>query len=281
MFYPRVRTKNSSAERLRKKYNTLPRFPFRSIIRLGSVTDTELIFPKSYGKKTIVELNTVEAIRNSRSKLRMKTCFANAEVPQANWVDEYIGDNELISDIKSVLSANLLYPILAKRIYGYKGRGMEKLDNQTELESWLRNHFSLEGWYFEKFHNYSREYRLHIAESGCFYTCRKMLKSDADNRWLRNDFNCIWVKEDNDLFDKPVNWKSIEEACVKGLKAVGLDIGAFDVKVQSATNRDGNKRNFPEFVVLEVNSAPSFGEITLEKYIENLPKILYEKYNKS
>jgi len=288
MFYPRVRTKNSSAKRLRREYETLPRFPIRSIIRLGSTTDTEIVFPRSYGKRVIIEINTVESIRNSRSKLLMKECFAKAKVPQADWWESiacpnFHGDDIMLEKIDSLEGPSIYdisYPILVKRIYGFKGKGMQKLNSVDELINWCEQHSSKDGWYFEQFHNYSREYRLHCSEQGCFYTCRKMLKSDAENRWFRNDSNSVWILEDNELFDKPTNWEDIERDCVKALKAVGLTVGAFDVKVQSATDKSGNKRDYPNYIIIEVNSAPSFGDITLEKYIENLPKIIKYEISK-
>jgi type I restriction enzyme S subunit len=39
--------------------------------------------------------------------------------------------------------------------------------------------------------NNSREYRLHVTADGCFYACRKMLKADAEERWYKNDSNCV------------------------------------------------------------------------------------------
>lgn len=153
-------------------------------------------------------------------------------------------------------------------------------------------------YYAEKAVFYNREYRLHVTKWGCFYAARKMLKSDIpeDKRWYRNDSNCIWVAEytvekdnegnilkynediPNEAFDKPVNWKEIEENCVKALGATGLEVGAFDVRVQSSLDKHGNKRQNPEYIILEVNSAPSFGDITTIKYKEILSKLLVNKY---
>ena len=43
--------------------------------------------------------------------------------------------------------------------------------------------------------------------------------------------------------------------CVKALNAVGLTIGACDVKIQS---EKGRREDFvPDFIVLEINSGPS------------------------
>jgi hypothetical protein len=38
-------------------------------------------------------------------------------------------------------------------------------------------------------------------------------------------------------------------------------------------------RENPEFIVIEINSAPSFGEITLQRYLERIPAIIFAKIN--
>ena len=138
----------------------------------------------------------------------------------------------------------------------------------------------LSKYIFEKYYNYNREYRLHVSENGCFYTCRKMLKTEApqEARWYRNDEHCVWILEDNESFDKPVNWDKVVEESVKSLKAVGLDFGAVDLRIQSSKKANGEVRDEPKFIVVEINSAPSFGDKTTEKYIEELPKLLINKY---
>lgn len=266
-FRPRIRSKNFSCDPLRHHTTALGFYPFRSLIRFGSLTPTKKVFPKS---DSIIEVNTVEAIERSRSKLEMKQAFANAGVPQAMWWDSY---EALVHD------ENIPYPILAKRVFGFKGKGMVKLNSKEELEDFTDN-TNLNGYYFEQFHNYAREYRLHVTKYGCFYGLRKMIKEDTpkDQRWFRNDSNCVWILEENPLFDKPINWDQIESDCVSALIEIGLDTGTFDVKVQSSTTPDGKARENPLYILIEVNSAPSMGDITIEKYKGILPKLLVEKY---
>ena len=98
-----------------------------------------------------------------------------------------------------------------------------------------------------------------------------MLKRDAKVRWHRHNVNSVWILEENPLFDKPTNWDSIVSSCIDALNAVGLDVAAFDVKVQS------NKYKEPKYIILESNSAPSLGEIGIEKYKETLRNIINEK----
>lgn len=291
LYTVKVRSKNHSINPLRRYF----KMRFRALIRFGSTTPTKEIYRIS-GDKKVVEINTVDAVENSRSKLKMKQCFKEAEVPQSKWwnpLSEEAFDENFFSEEQ--------YPILAKRIFGFKGKGMFKLNNKEELEEFLdKNGSKLNNYYFEQFHNYIREYRLHCTKDGCFYAARKMLTQDVDKdkRWYRNDSNCVWVTEytvikdkndvitsydiskDNEAFDKPVNWNKIEEACVKALEKVGLDIGAFDVKVQGAIDSKNRKRENPEYIIIEVNSAPAFGVVTEILYKKELVKLLNDKYVK-
>lgn len=277
---PSIRSRHPSHDILRRANRTLPLFKFKSLVRLGSTTELKETFLKDR-----VVLNTVEAIKNSSNKLRMKRCFAENEVKTAQWWT-YGTDNTFLlegqAENESVQLSDLPFPIISKHVYGSRGRGNVKHDNAESLLEWLTGK-TLSNYIFEKFHNYNREYRLHVSKNGCFYTCRKMLRTGTpdDERWFRNDSNSVWIREENPSFDIPVNWDYVVEQSVKALKAVGLDFGAVDLRIQSATNRDGERRDNPEFIVVEINSAPSFGAITAEKYIEEIPKLLIDKYEET
>ena len=220
--------------------------PVKAVIRFGSQKQS----------RTKIQINSAEAVQNSSNKVRMKTCFDKAGVRTPKWWTSYARLTE--NEVK--------FPLVGKRINGSRGQGMQLINNQEELEAYhARNRNAM----YERFHNYTREYRLHVWAGGCFYTCRKMLKNDApeNKKWCRNDENCVWILEDNELFDKPATWQNIVNDCVKALKAVDLDVGACDVKVAT----DGRHQ------IIEINSAPSFGETTEEKYREIIPKIVESK----
>ena len=278
LFRPRIRSRHPSHSVLRK--SNLKLLPFKSVVRLGSTTD--YVDTTSNGGLRI-ELNTIQAIKNSSSKFLMKKCFSKHKVKTAPWWVFYT-DNNFIKEGNSEFLfhiTELEYPIIAKSIFGSRGKGNYKLNSVEELEKWMINK-NLSNYIFEKFYNFNKEYRLHINENECFYTCRKMLKSNIpkENRWYRNDTNSVWILENNPLFDKPINWEEIEKQSILALNAVGLDFGAVDLKIQSSINKKGIKRENPEFIVIEINSAPSFGNITTEKYITEIPKMLINKYNK-
>jgi hypothetical protein len=166
----------------------------------------------------------------------------------------------------------LPYPIIAKSHYGSRGVGNTKLDNQQALESWIQGK-TLSNYIFEKFQPLGREYRLHISKFGCFYACRKLLKSDApENTWQYHDDVVTWALESNPSFKKPNNWDDIVADCVKAQQALELDICAFDVIVSLP-----NKKGDVDWLIVESASAPSFGDITLQKYLIEIPKIINSK----
>jgi glutathione synthase/RimK-type ligase-like ATP-grasp enzyme len=280
-FLPKIRSRHPSHNVLRKK-GLLPLFGFKSVIRLGSFTKLENIFKTT---EDIIEINTVDAIKNSADKLLMKQCFTKNNVKTPDWFI-YNKEEEIfnISTTNNGIPMNdLPYPIIAKHRLGSKGTGNYKLDSLEELETWLNKRLErLDEYIFEKFYNYIREYRLHITEDNYFYTCRKMLKSDTPDKdkWYRNDEHCVWITEENELFDKPICWDLIVEHSIKALKSTGLDFGAVDVKVQSSTNKREEKRENVDFIIIEINSAPSFGKITEVKYLEMLPQLILNKKNK-
>ena len=223
----------------------LPLLPFRSVIRLGSTTASN---PKL--KRT--ELNSAQSVKYSSNKRIMKVCFDDKD--------------------------EMPFPLIIKHVNGSRGTGNYMVYNVDELYQFIENK-NISNYIFEKYYTYSREYRLHVTKHGCFYTCRKMLKNETPQhlRFQRHDDNCVWIVEENNSFDKPVNWNLIVDDCVKALASLGGDIMAFDVKVQSARKPNGSLRTDPKWIVIESCSAPSFGDITAKKYIEQIPILLKEK----
>lgn len=276
-FRPRIRSRHPSHAPLRERVS-FPLFPFKSVIRFGS--------SKEYADTvenggTRIELNTVAAIKNSSSKLKMKTCFTNNEVKTADWWLTADGGTFTKANTgEGITLEELPYPIISKSYFGSRNRGNKKHGDAESLRAWLVGK-NLNNYLFEKYYNFTREYRLHISKNGCFYTCRKMLKADTPDeaKWYRNDEHCVWILEGNEAFDKPVNWDNIVDESVKALQATGLDFGAVDLRIQGANDGNGRRRDEPEFIIVEINSAPSFGDITIGKYREELSILLTQKQN--
>jgi glutathione synthase/RimK-type ligase-like ATP-grasp enzyme len=279
-FRPMIRSRHPSHARLRTE---LAKLPFRSVIRLGSTTELKDAASMSGSR---IELNPAEAIKNSSNKYLMKECFSAEGVFTASWY-KFNGDRFQNRSIDTdgedfdINPSDMNYPIVAKSYFGSKGKGNTLIKNQLELDDFKKNH-NVDNYIFENYCNYNKEYRLHVTKDGCFYSCRKMLKQEFKehpNSWQRHDDNCVWILEENENFDKPVNWDEIVDNCVKALKSCGLDFGACDLRVQNNIDSDGNKRERCNFIVVEINSAPSFGQVTLEKYKTELIKLLIDKKN--
>lgn len=129
-----IRTKNFSSAGLKGVITS----PHRTVVRLGSITPTSDVFPLGVQRGVrINEINTVDAIQNSRSKLLMKECFANAGIPQSDWfiwkesdifINKITNEEIHISDLLIILSSGLLM----KRVHGFKGNGMYYIKTMEE-----------------------------------------------------------------------------------------------------------------------------------------------------
>jgi len=244
-----IRTKNPSAAPLRRSIFVNK----RAIVRLGSRTPSRQIYPT----QSFVEVNTVESIENSRDKLRMKECFSRYDVKQAEWFT--------LDQVPTIRMTD--FPYVGKQIVGFKGHGMQLIENDDQLRTFLRTHNN--SYFIEKFYNYAREYRIHATSDHSFLSWRKLRRADAEQRWFFNSTNCNWVGEDHELFQRPNNWDELCNAAVMAVRSVGLDIGAVDIRVQS--------RNNPDYIVCEVNSAPQLGEIGIEHYRREITNIINNK----
>jgi hypothetical protein len=267
----RIRTANSTARPLRRAILT----DNWAICRLGSLTAIEDCFETPKGR--VIEVNTIDAIQNSRSKLRMKDCFATKSVPQADgWTTRDGKEFHPIFDdslCEGMMTSNMLpYPLVAKRVFGFQGRGMRLINSIDEMREFIDSHHDLSGWLFEVYHNYAREYRLHVATKvGVFLSWRKLRRRDATERWFFNSDNCEWYGTGHAMFDQPKCWKAMCKAAVDALESTGLDLGAVDIRVQSNTQDD------PKFIVCEINSAPALGEVGVEMYKDVIKKIIEYK----
>ena len=244
-----VRSRNISCKPLKEIVVSRP-----TILRLGSITPTEKITKC----KNPIEINTAKACRLSGNKLLMKRRFKHGKIHTA----EYFTIEHLYST-RAYYYLDKWGKIIIKHKYSSKGNGIYLITSFEELNAWFNNiNNPVEDYVFERYYNYTREYRLHVTKEGCFYACRKMLKKDAEVRWHRHDSNSVWILEENPLFDKPSNWDKVVQNCIAALKSLGLDLAAFDVKIQS------NKKENPKYIILESNSAPSLGEVAIKKYKE-------------
>lgn len=281
-FRPSIFSRHPSHDILRARTKKLPLFKKRVVVRFGSSTASS---------PGIVEINTVKSIQTSANKLLMKNAFQRAGVKTAPWrealeVSSYIGEGIKFKSKKDD-SDFIPYPIVGKAKFGSRGKGNTLIKNEEEYFKWADGR-GMSTYIIEKFINYALEFRLHISENGCFYTCRKALRRDCpeDQKWRHHDDTCVWFLEENDLFMKPNSWDDIISDCKKALVEIGADILSFDVKVQSPLDNKKSPRKYQEYILIECNSASSMGDYAGEPskcaqaYITELPKIIQNKINK-
>lgn len=259
-----IRSRNTSCYPLRE----IDTGSKRVIYRMGSTTPTRMITHRPVH----LEINSTEACRVSGDKRLMKEAFVqyssehNVNIPTA----EYINSGSVDDIVAFFNDYCTSHGAIIKRYNSSKGNGIYMINSVEELHTWLSQHRDIINYVVEKYYNYSKEYRLHVSNEGCFYTCRKMLKEDAEDRWHRHESNSVWILEDNQMFAKPSNWDEIVTACINAKNAVGLDIAAVDIKT-TTWMRDPCK-----FIILETNSAPSLGDIGIQKYINFLTNYINE-----
>lgn len=272
----RIRSRHPSADAIRGRIRT----PFAAIYRHGSTSTSEI-------RK---EINSIQSVKNAASKLLMKQCFDKLKVKHLPWFP--LRGTTFSKTGVTNGTIDMKFPVIIKHHHGSRGNGNHKIDTAEQYETFVKKHQSTLGEYIvEKFFSGTKEYRVHITAYGPIYSLRKMLKEEVpdEKRWVRNDSTCVWIMEkqvvktakgnflrfshkDGEKFEKPKNWNLIIEECQKALQAVGLDLGACDIKTQSKGD---------DFYIIEINSAPSLGEITAEVYKQELPKILTYKYDKT
>ena len=286
MFRPMILSRHPSHDILRLKHKKIQPLKYRSVVRFGSSTEVPDTVAKGGNR---IEINTVASIKISANKFLMKEKFTIVNVKTAEWwfYNTQFNNFQKLNVNESLNAENLPFPIVAKRHYGSKGEGNTLIKSLEEFQTWMQGK-TLSNYIFEKFMNYAHEFRLHITEDGCFYTCRKALKKDIpdEEKWHFHDSTCVWFLETNESFFRPNSWNDIVNDCVKALKTIGADILSFDVKVQSPKDKDGNLRPYQEYILLECNSASSMGDyngtpsICAQKYIEEIPKVILKKATK-
>lgn len=264
-FRPLLLSRHPSHQPLRTRLSLQP---IRSLIRLGSTTVKNDGLPR-------VEINSVQGVRNSSSKLLMKRAFTTARVKTAEWFQ-----GQTRQDLLSWAESK--YPIISKSHHGSRGEGNRKHDNRQSLESFL-NSTNMGHYIFEQYFLPNKriaEYRIHCTSDSVFYSCRKMLKRDTPEhlRYQRHSDNCVWILESNPSFDTPQNWNIIKQECIKALNSLQLDIACFDVKVEAKRDSNGRIRENPDFIIIESNTAPSLAEIGINHYLEQIPIIIQKKY---
>lgn len=219
----------------------------KTLLRLGSSTKVD-------ESKYQYVLNSIEAIETSKNKLLMKEAFLRAGVKSPEFY--------MITDLNP---DKLKYPMVAKHMLGSRGTGNYLLNSADELKHFIKKKSNIKDFLFERYCNYAYEYRIHVSTLGVFLIWQKLMKraTPESKKWVYNNDNCVFVSKDNASFVRIANIEKLNTLCLNALNAVGLNIGSIDLKI--------NKKG--EMTVIEINSAPSLGEIGIEHYKTEIKKL--------
>lgn len=196
-----------------------------------------------------MEINSAEAVKNVINKITMKEIFVNNNIKTL----------EFFKEPKH-------YPCVIKHAVGSGGSGVYVVEDANELKVFkkvLHNQY-----YIEPLFKSTSEYRLHCTQKEVFFAVKKIKREENKNDIIINTKNHTNVRD----FLKPRLWKEIQAECIKAMKILKLDIGAFDVGYSSAGNHI--------FTIHEVNTNPELLSNTYKKYLETIPVILQTKYKK-
>lgn len=241
MYKLRVFSPNKSCAPLR---NLL--FNKRVLLRLGSTTPL-------VSKFKYLEINTIEGVRISSNKITMKKAFDQADIKHSEWIS-----SSKKNDIIDFYNKHKI--LIAKHKHSSQGKNIYYIDS-IEILNNLLDTISFKDFVFEKYYFFPSEYRLHIdINHGCFYSCKKIIKVDAEVQWHKHADNSIFVlvTEEDKL---PECWNLIINDCIKALQKMNLTIACFDILCSAN-----------DFIIVESNTAPSLATYGITYYSNHLKK---------
>jgi len=156
-----------------------------------------------------------------------------------------------------------IFPCVGRTKYHTGGSGFFSCRNERDVRIARRKG----AVYFTRFYPKTREFRVHVGSGKVLLFSEKegnkhkIIWNKAKNGFtFRHLARHMWI-EDSLLME-------IQRASKQAVEALGLDFGAVDIL---AYPRYGN---FPQFVILEVNTCPSLSPLALEKYLEYFRNII-------
>lgn len=192
-----------------------------------------------------IQINSVEAIKTSTDKLKMKLIFIQNGIPTSQ-----------IGNVNN-------FPVVVKGIKRSQGSGVFICKDEKELAAAIKKvEEKNNGFYLEQYFPAMREFRLHVSKwEGVFFEVEKK-RNDGHYGELgvikyENHYN---VRQ----FIRPANWEAIRQSAVAALKAQGLDIAAYDIGLDAQGN----------YAFYESNTGPELLKNTLEEYRKTLQKYI-------
>lgn len=193
-------------------------------------------FGRPHKRPASIVINTPEAIDLCKDKILMKQKFTECGVPSPDW--SFVANNTFTD-----YTGKVIY----KPKYHSRGRGLVVFDSVQDCVD-ARQH---ETGTMEVFHNFTREYRVHIFAGHAINIDKKYLRDGFEEQEIRHKTHYRYsrvVKFPDDLIS----------ASVMAVDSLGLDFGAVDIGYDESENK---------CYVLEVNSAPGMRQSLVDRYL--------------
>jgi hypothetical protein len=318
-YAPNIFTKNHSVAPLRfnkeevedeSKRFPLGKFPFRSVINMGSRSKLARKRSDEVWEGGGIVLNHPDFIENASDKLRCKQILTQHGVPTPEYIlgEDLFIDRKGVKILTSKKLEELKYPVVAKLIKGKGGQGMKLINNPEDFKKWRKGKTAnqLSKYFFEKVFQpdmrFQREYRfsvspllLGVGVSGIIHSrmgniamLRKKMRQEAvekgnfgRNIALGNSFfthvkdlrKRFGTKGGNRATPVSIDVRDGLEIAVRAVEVCDLDFGGVDMLFDSVSGK---------WTVLEINTAPALGtgeedSFTFNAWKKALPVMLQEK----
>jgi glutathione synthase/RimK-type ligase-like ATP-grasp enzyme len=230
--------------------NPLVRIENSTIIRWGT-QNASLSINSSF------TLNQIKAMSMASNKLRSRLRLMEANVPVPLTVDS-----------PSKITEDMNLPLILRPLKHSAGNFFYLAKNKKDAADIFKSRLNNEG-YISEFYPKTREFRIHCAHGKILFIKEKPAPENKNE--------VVWnfaVNQDewHTIDRKDYNFAMCKIA-LDAVKACELDFGAVDIMTYPTTsiNVEGveykiPKGLFPDFVVCEINTAPSLTEYGIEKY---------------
>lgn len=234
----------------------LPEFDKKIRIRFGS--------QKEYSAPKDLEFPSIEAIRNTSNKMRMKKILIESGVKTPfwkpfdfTWAENVVAANSNIMH-DDIFKLKPKFELIFKEKNHSRGEGIMFINSVDDLKAVIEN--GKDGYIEEVVDNH-REFRVHVCDGEAFYVDEKLPREEGHTARIKNLAN--GYKYRNRSVSRPYP-STIKEESVKAVEALGMPFGAVDI----ALGQDGSVN------VFEVNSAMGLRTKTAELYSQKLKEYI-------
>ena len=162
------------------------------------------------------------------------------------------------------------YPVIIRRTHHHGGMYFYVANDKEEVYSLLKKFIKNGDYYISEVYPKTEEYRVHCASGKALLVKRKPTPDNPNE--------IAWNFHINEKPWTTINRKDYNPDMIKmaldAVEVLGLDFGAVDIMSKPKI------KGFPEHVVLEVNTAPSFTPYLIQKYGMYFD-LLFSKDNKA